>query len=52
MKHNKWLITIIILVLLGVGLWFGLKWFGGMANDELGGYDGGRSEYVNEVENG
>ncbi|EWM52955.1 hypothetical protein [Ruminococcus flavefaciens] len=51
MKLNKLLKTIIILVILGAALWFGLRWFGGLANDELGDYDGGRGEYVDSIEN-
>jgi hypothetical protein len=34
----------LIITSLVAAIWFGLKWFGGLANDNVGDYDGGRSQ--------
>ena len=41
----------LIIAALGVAIWSGLKWFGGIANDNVGDYDGGRSQGEQIVEN-
>ena len=41
----------LIIAALGVAIWLGLKWFGGIANDNVGDYDGGRSQGEQIVEN-
>lgn len=43
--------TIVIIIALGVLLWFGLKWFGEAASDNAGNMDGGASKYEEMVEN-
>ena len=48
MKINKTVKTIIIIAALA---YFGLKWFAGFANDDLGDYDGGRGKYEDSIEN-
>ncbi len=46
---KKTLITILLLIGLGAALWYGLKWFGGIANDNAGDFDGGKSQYEQQV---
>lgn len=48
---KKTLRTIVVIIGLGALIWFGLKWFGGVANDNVGGTDGGASRYEDMVEN-
>ncbi|MDO4863832.1 MAG: hypothetical protein Q4A05_06660 [Ruminococcus sp.] len=40
----------LIIAALVIAVWLGLKWFGGLANDNLGDYDGGRSHGEQVVE--
>ena len=54
-RTRKLLTTAIIIVGLVLAVWFGLKWFGNLANDNVGDYDGGRSvgeEIVDNYANG
>jgi len=51
MKINKTVKTVIIIAALAVLAYFGLKWFAGFANDDLGDYDGGRGKYEDSIEN-
>ena len=54
-RTKKFLTTVVIIVGLVLAVWFGLKWFGGLANDNLSDYDGGRStgeEIVDNYANG
>ena len=48
-KKKKTLITILLLIGLGAALWYGLKWFGGIADDNAGDFDGGKSQYEQQV---
>lgn len=47
---KRTLITIALIAGLGALLWYGLKWFGGVANDNAGGMDGGASKYEQQVQ--
>ncbi|MBO7396088.1 MAG: hypothetical protein J6U16_08240 [Ruminococcus sp.] len=40
----------LIITALVAAIWLGLKWFGGVANDNVGDYDGGRSQGEELVE--
>lgn len=44
-------ITVLIIIAFGAVLWYGLKWFGGFANDNAGGMDGGASRAEEIVDN-
>ena len=50
-RTKKFLMAAVIIGGLVLEVWFGLKWFGGLANDNLGDYDGGRSQGEEIVEN-
>ncbi|MCR4890499.1 MAG: hypothetical protein K5979_15195 [Ruminococcus sp.] len=50
MKLKDILKYAVIIIVLGTVVWLGLKWFGGLANDNAGDYDGGRSQYEQRVE--
>ncbi len=49
-RTKKMLVYIVIIVGLGAAIWFGLKWFGGLANSNVGDYDGGRGKGEQQVE--
>ena len=40
----------LIITALVAAIWLGLKWFGGVAKDNVGDYDGGRSQGEELVE--
>lgn len=52
MEHNKWLKKLVIIIILCAIAFIGLKLFNEFAKDDMGDYDGGRGEYVDEIENG
>lgn len=43
-------IAVLLIAALGAALWYGLKWFGGVANDNAGGMDGGASKYEQQAD--
>ncbi len=43
-RFKSFIITVALIVGLGAAIWFGLKWFGGVANDNYGDYDGGKGK--------
>ncbi|MBO5164794.1 MAG: hypothetical protein J6B75_10210 [Ruminococcus sp.] len=42
--------TLLIIVVLAAVVWFGVKWFAGLANDNTGNYDGGMSQAEEQIE--
>ena len=40
----------LLIAALAIVIWLGLKWFGGLANDNAGDYDGGKSRAEEIVE--
>ena len=50
-RFRSFIITVALIVGLGAAIWFGLKWFGGVANDNYGDYDGGKGKAEEIVDN-
>ena len=44
--------TILLIAAFAALIYFGFKWFMGLANDDLSDYDGGRGKYEDSVDNG
>ncbi len=47
----KKLRTILLIAAFAALIYFGFKWFMGVANDNFSDYDGGRGKYEDSVEN-
>ena len=50
-NFKKKLMTVVILIGLGLLIWYGLKWFGGVADDNAGSTYEGVSKYEDQVQN-
>ncbi len=48
---RKKLVTIVLLIGIGLLVWYGLKWFGGVADDNAGSTYDGVSRYEQQIQN-